>query len=107
MRTGLDSTVISGNPGGCEHQRLASSPAAAHRATTPVKAKSSSAHPSVTAAVTTPGARPSPTAIPVRDMTPVSAVAFGPGGTSDGDNPQGASLALSGNPATSRPSPSR
>jgi hypothetical protein len=33
-------------------------------------------------------------------LTPVSAVAFGPGGSSDGDNPQGASLALSGDPAT-------
>ena len=41
-----------------------------------------------------------PAAIPVTELTPVSAVAFGPGGTSDGDNPQGASQALSGNPAT-------
>ena len=36
----------------------------------------------------------------VRQVTPVSAVAFGPGGTSDGDNPQGAAYALSGNAAT-------
>jgi hypothetical protein len=33
-------------------------------------------------------------------VTPVSATPFGSGGTSDGDNPQDASLALSGNPAT-------
>jgi hypothetical protein len=33
-------------------------------------------------------------------VTPVSAAAFGPGGTSDGDNAREAALALSGNPAT-------
>jgi hypothetical protein len=54
----------------------------------------------VTAASVTPSARPSPAAVPVTDVTPVSAAAFGPGGASDGDNPQDASLALSGNPAT-------
>jgi len=41
-----------------------------------------------------------PTATPVTELTPVSAVAFGPDGTSDGDNPQGASQALSGDPDT-------
>jgi hypothetical protein len=41
--------------------------------------------------------RPAPT---VTGLTPVSAMAFGPGGTSDGDNPQSASLALSADPAT-------
>jgi cytoskeletal protein RodZ len=39
-------------------------------------------------------------AVSVTNLTPVSAAAFGPEGTSDGDNPQGASLSLSGNPAT-------
>jgi cytoskeletal protein RodZ len=33
---------------------------------------------------------------PVRQVTPVSAMAFGPGGTSDGDNPRDAPAALSG-----------
>jgi cytoskeletal protein RodZ len=58
------------------------------------------------------GPRPSPRSAPASgdasartapkatELTPVSAVAFGPQGTSDGDNPQGASLALSGDPAT-------
>jgi transcriptional regulator with XRE-family HTH domain len=41
--------------------------------------------------------RPAPK---VTELTPVSAVAFGPRGTSDGDYPQGAPLALSGDPAT-------
>jgi Helix-turn-helix domain len=46
------------------------------------------------------GARPAPAAAPVAEVTPASAAAFGPRGTSDGDNPQDARLALSGNPAT-------
>jgi cytoskeletal protein RodZ len=41
-----------------------------------------------------------PTATPMTEVTPVSAAAFGPRGRSDGDDPQGASLALSGDPAT-------
>jgi cytoskeletal protein RodZ len=43
---------------------------------------------------------PASAAVPLTVLTPVSAVAFGPGGTSDGDNPQDASLALSGDPAS-------
>jgi hypothetical protein len=43
---------------------------------------------------------PAPTAAPVTEVTPVSAAAFGPGGRSNGDDPQDASLALSGDPAT-------
>jgi Helix-turn-helix domain len=50
--------------------------------------------PTVTRAATSP-ATPS-----VTTLTPVSAVAFGPGGTAQGDNPQNARLALAGNPAT-------
>jgi cytoskeletal protein RodZ len=41
-----------------------------------------------------------PTVIPLTRLKPVSAAAFGPNGTSDGDNQQNASLALSGDPAT-------
>jgi hypothetical protein len=37
---------------------------------------------------------------PVTPLAPASATAFGPGGTGQGDNPQNAWLALSGNPAT-------
>jgi len=85
-------------------QRPASSTSAAGqttaRASGPPSSAGPSAAPSVTAASATPSAPPSPTAVPVADVTPVSATASGPGGTSDGDNPQDASLALSGNPAT-------
>jgi cytoskeleton protein RodZ len=43
---------------------------------------------------------PVSTAVPLTRLKPVSAAAFGPNGTSDGDNPQNASLALSGDTAT-------
>jgi hypothetical protein len=38
-------------------------------------------------------------ATPSVPLAPVSAAAFGPGGTGQGDNPQNAGLALAGNPA--------
>lgn len=44
--------------------------------------------------------RPATARAPAAEVTPVSAAAFGPGGTSDGDDPQGAPLALAGAPAT-------
>jgi cytoskeletal protein RodZ len=47
-----------------------------------------------------PRSSPSAAPVTVSEVTPVSAAAFGPGGTSDGDDPQNASLALSGDPAT-------
>jgi cytoskeletal protein RodZ len=40
------------------------------------------------------------TAAPVQALAPVSAAAFGPGGTAQGDDPQRAALAIDGNPAT-------
>ena len=43
---------------------------------------------------------PAPATALAAEVTPVSATAFGPNGTSDGDYPQGAALALSGDPAT-------
>jgi hypothetical protein len=99
------SKVVSGVVGA---QQPAPSPAAAGQPTAGASGPPGSAGPtagpsaapSVTAASVTPSARPSPAAVPVTDVTPVSAAAFGPGGASDGDNPQDASLALSGNPAT-------
>jgi cytoskeletal protein RodZ len=69
---------------------------------------SSSPHPSPHSTPTSGAASPSPgaTATPVApatpadEVTPVHAAAYGPGGRSDGDDPQDAALALSGNPAT-------
>lgn len=81
-------------------QRLASASSVAHRAarsTAGTAKASSSAAPSTRA---TPSASQSPAVVAVSNVTPVSATPFGPDGTSDGDNPQDASLALSGDPAT-------
>ena len=47
-----------------------------------------------------PSATPSVSAVAVQALVPASVAAFGPAGTADGDNPQLASLAVSGNPAT-------
>lgn len=76
-------------------QHLASSQATTHQPGGRARTPSSSGHESTATSLTL-----SPTAPPVTDVTPVSATAFGPGGTSDGDDPQQASLALSGNLAT-------
>jgi hypothetical protein len=48
----------------------------------------------------TPAGPATPSAPPTLDLAPVSAAAFGPGGTTEGDNPQNAALALAGHPAT-------
>jgi cytoskeletal protein RodZ len=48
-----------------------------------------------------PTATHSPAVSPPTTLTPVSVVAFGPGGAAQGDNPQLASLAITGNPANS------
>jgi transcriptional regulator with XRE-family HTH domain len=78
-------------------------------------AATSSNRASARPATASPGQRPSPgnargsgkatpppatNAFPVTQVAPVSAAAVGPAGTSDGDNAQSASLALSGNLAT-------
>jgi transcriptional regulator with XRE-family HTH domain len=55
-------------------------------------------HPAPAVSPTIP--RPAPTTPSVTEVTPVSAAAFGPGGTYDGDNPRDAPLALADDPAT-------
>ena len=45
-------------------------------------------------------AAPVPLAVPAQALTPVSAAAFGPGGTAQGDDPQNAGLAIDGNGGT-------
>jgi cytoskeletal protein RodZ len=54
-----------------------------------------------TAAHPKPTVTHSPPVSPPTTLTPVSVVAFGPGGPAQGDNPQLASLAIAGNPANS------
>ena len=74
-----------------------SSGAAASAGTAARAAPSHSARPGPRSAPPSSLASPRPA---TRTIRPVSAMAFGPAGTSDGDNPQGASWALSGDPAT-------
>jgi cytoskeletal protein RodZ len=80
----------------------------------PVRGGQPTPVPSVTPSVQASGARASPTATPsaspaatpsaapvaVQALTPASVAAFGPAGTADGDDPQQAGLAVSGDPAT-------
>jgi cytoskeletal protein RodZ len=75
--------------------RLATAGSGRAPAAAPGHGRPATARPSATA---TPRATPS--ASPITTLTPVSAAAFGPGGTAQGDNPQNARLALVGDPAT-------
>ena len=81
-------------------RQVAATASSSRAARTPVESRGSRPRPRYPSASSPASPRPAPTAIPVTELTPVGAAAFGPGGTSDGDNPQGASLALSGDPAT-------
>jgi cytoskeletal protein RodZ len=65
-------------------------PAAARGHGRPAAAQS---RPTITRSAATPSAPA------ITTLTPVSAAAFGPGGTAQGDNPQNARLALAGDPA--------
>jgi cytoskeletal protein RodZ len=60
-----------------------------------VQASTAQANPTATPTVT-----PSAAPVAVQALTPASVAAFGPAGTADGDDPQQAALAVSGNPAT-------
>lgn len=95
---GLAAIRLTSSSGGPPRPAAASSARAATQAPGAPGEPRRSPQPTQTSGPASP--RPSPTAVPVTEVTPASATAFGPRGTSDGDNPQGASLALSGNPAT-------
>jgi hypothetical protein len=73
------------------------SPAAGPGSSGPSRPGPSSPAPSSPAS--SPAASQPPT-VPVQALAPASAVAFGPGGVSQGDNPQRAALAIDGGPAT-------
>ena len=75
--------------------RLAASHQARHSRPRP---SPSPPRPSPTPAHST--ASQAPTVVPARALAPVSAVAFGPGGPGQGDNPQNAGLAIDGNRRT-------
>jgi len=95
---GFVAIELTSGPGGSQPPVAGSSSHTA--AQTP--AASHSPQPSPRSASASSPASPPPvaTAVPLTSLKPVSAAAFGPNGTSDGDNSQNASLALSGDPAT-------
>ena len=89
--------------GGSSRLASASSAAEQHRAAPRPRKEPASTRQTRTPSSPSPNRAATPTATApaqTTTVTPVSAVAFGTGGTADGDNPQNASLALSGNPAT-------
>jgi cytoskeletal protein RodZ len=78
---------LSGSPHPSGQSGAASTPASSAARTGPAVSPGITGSPGITVA-------------PVTVVKPVHAAAYGPGGKSDGDHPQDASLALSGNPAT-------
>jgi hypothetical protein len=85
---------LTGGRGGSQPPAASSNRASARTATASPGPSPRNARGSSTA---TP---PATNRVPVTQLKPVSAAAVGPAGTSDGDNAQNASLALSGDPAT-------
>jgi cytoskeletal protein RodZ len=86
--------------GRAHHAAAATTPRPSHVASQPAAVPSVTPSVQVTTAQPSPSITPSPTPPPVRTLTPASVAAFGPGGTADGDNPQTAARAISGDPAT-------
>jgi cytoskeletal protein RodZ len=86
--------------GRAHHADAATTPRPSHVASQPAAVPSVTPSAQVTTAQPSPSITPSPTPPPVRTLTPASVAAFGPGGTADGDNPQTAARAISGDPAT-------
>jgi cytoskeletal protein RodZ len=81
--------------------RSAPAPAGGHDSPPPASVpavQGSPAQASTTPASPTPSAS-SPSPAPVRALAPASVAAFGPAGLANGDDPQGAALAVAGNPA--------
>jgi cytoskeletal protein RodZ len=86
--------------GRAHHAAAATTPRPTHVASQPATLPSVTPSVQVTTAQPSPSITASPTPPPVRTLTPASVAAFGPAGTADGDNPQTAARALSGDPAT-------
>ena len=94
--------VAAADRSGSDHaaSRPASHPAgtAAVGRGSPRPSPASTPRPSATPAPST--AAPAPPAVPVQILTPVKAAAFGPGGTSAGDNPHRAAAVIDGSHTT-------
>jgi len=86
--------------GRAHHTAAATTPRPTHVASLPATLPPVTPSAQLTSAQPSPSPTPSPTPVAVRTLTPASVAAFGPAGTADGDNPQTAARALSGDPAT-------
>jgi cytoskeletal protein RodZ len=86
--------------GHAHHPAAATTPRPTHVASHPATLPSVTPSAQVTSAQPSLSPTPSPTPVAARTLTPASVAAFGPAGTADGDNPQIAARALSGDPAT-------
>jgi len=86
--------------GRAHHTAAATTPRPTHVASHPATLPSVTPSAQVTSAQPSLSPTPSPTPVAARTLTPASVAAFGPAGTADGDNPQIAARALSGDPAT-------
>ncbi len=86
--------------GRAHHATAATTPRPTHVASHPATLPPVTPSAQVTTAQPSPSPTPTPTQVAVRTLTPASVAAFGPTGTADGDNPQTAARALSGDPAT-------
>ena len=104
---GLASYEFVANVGRAQRAAAAAHPRGQVRAGTAAVSSATTAAASPAAASPTPAASPTTTASattastpPPRVLTVASVAAFGPGGTTDGDNPQNVALAVAGDPAT-------
>ncbi len=86
--------------GRAHHTAAVTTPRPIHVASQPATLPPVTPSAQVTSAQPSLSPAPSPTPVAVRTLTPVGVAAFGPAGTADGDNPQTAARALSGDPAT-------
>ena len=86
--------------GRAHHTAAVTTPRPIHVASQPATLPPVTPSAQVTSAQPSLSPAPSPTPVAVRTLTPVGVAAFGPSGTADGDNPQTAARALSGDPAT-------
>jgi len=97
---GLASYEFVAGVGRAHHTAAATTPRPAHVASQPATLPPVTPSAQVTSAQPSLSPTPSPTPVAVRTLTPAGVAAFGPSGTADGDNPQIAARALSGDPAT-------
>jgi cytoskeletal protein RodZ len=97
---GFASYEFAAGVGRAHHAAAATTPRPTPVASQPATVPSVTPSAQLTSAQPSPSPTGSPAPVAVRTLTPASVAAFGPAGTADGDNPQAAARAVSGDPAT-------